>query len=164
MIEDASFLQLQDIEIKALVQNEQAKVEQKTSEVNKLRASLPSLQEQLNKKQADLQSQCCHDNVMELLTDVKEMKEKIKETKKEQARMDVQLTTVMQGEVPADLLSEVSALRDKITQKEILLQQLATQLSEVQQTKPLMDRHQVTLHFYKQLYNYVDKFLYGNVS
>lgn len=60
---------------------------------------------------------------MELLTDVKEMKEKIKETKKEQARMDVQLrqtllhiiiwivvrlTTVMQGEVPADLLSEVS--------------------------------------------------------
>ena len=53
----------------------------------------------------------------------------------------------MQGEVSTDLLSEVSgklivlfwllwyphnnlALRDKVTQKEILLQQLATQLSE----------------------------------
>ena len=73
------------------------------------------------------------------------------------------------------------ALKDKITEKGVLLQRLATQLSEgvfeyhvigvytgcyfiVQQTRPLMGRHQVTLHFYKQLYSYVDKFLYGNVS
>ena len=73
--------------------------------------------------------------------------------------------------------NNVLALRDKVAEKEKLLQQLDTQLSEgvsehhmisvntelsiVQQVKPLMD---MPVNFYKQLYSYVDNFLHGNES
>lgn len=72
----------------------------------------------------------------------------------------------------------ILALREKIKEKEILLQQLSNRLSEgvsmshdhcyrmlfiVGGVKPFMNTHQVKLYWYKQLYNFVDKFLHGNV-